>query len=61
MFDIKEMYSHLDKLGELFMNQFKDKEPMSLDEFLEEHYDELTQEQRDLGYYISELFESIKD
>jgi hypothetical protein len=61
MIEINEMYSHLDKLGELFMNQFKDKEPMSLDEFLEEYYDELTQEQRDLGYYISGLFESIRD
>lgn len=49
-----------DKLHEfarMFMYQFPDLETLSLDEFLIEYRDELTDEQYNLGNYILTLFE----
>jgi hypothetical protein len=46
----------LHELARLFMVQF-DFEQMSLDEYLVEHSDELTEEQYKLGYYILSLFD----
>lgn len=42
-------------LAILFMNQFSFK-PMSLDEWLSENSEELTDDERNLGYYILNLF-----
>ena len=47
----------LHKLAKLFMNQFPDLPMWSLDEFLMEYRDEMTDEQYKLGTYILTLFE----
>ena len=50
-------YEKLHELARLFMYQFPDLETLSLDEFLVEYRDELTDEQYELGRYIITLFE----
>ena len=50
-------YENLHELARLFMYQFPDLETLSLDEFLVEYRDELTDEQYELGTYILTLFE----
>jgi hypothetical protein len=47
----------LHELAVLFMCQFPDALPISLDEFLIEYREELTDEQYELGTYILTLFE----
>jgi len=47
---------HLHELARLFMYQFSF-ELMSLDEWLAEHSEELTDDERNLGYYILGLFD----
>ena len=47
----------LHKLALLFMCQCPDALPISLDEFLIEYRDEMTDEQYELGSYILTLFE----
>jgi hypothetical protein len=44
------------KLALLFMEQFEDLEPLSLDEFLIEYNDKLTDKQKDLGTFILNLW-----
>ena len=51
---MKEEYLH--ELACKFMDQFPNKQELSLDEFLIEYHEELTEEQRELGNYILELF-----
>ena len=46
----------LHELARMFMYQFPDLPVLSLDEFLMEYRDELTDEQYELGYYILTLF-----
>lgn len=46
----------LHELARLFMYQFTDLEPLSLDEFLCKYDDKFTSEQFELGNYISNLF-----
>ena len=50
---MKEQQLH--ELALLFMNQFAHKE-CSLDEFLELYNDELTVDERNLGYFILRFF-----
>ena len=45
----------LHELARLFMYQFAF-ESMSLDEWLSVHSEDLTDDERNLGYYISSLF-----
>jgi len=47
----------LHELARMFMCQFPDLEETSLDEFLMEYREELTDEQYELGTYILTLFE----
>lgn len=47
----------LDELALLFMNQFSIGNDLSLDEFLSEYREELTDDERNLGYHILGLFE----
>ena len=46
----------LHELAILFMDQFTIGRDMSLDEFLSEHGDELTDDERNLGHHILSLF-----
>jgi hypothetical protein len=46
----------LHELARMFMYQFPELTPLSLDEFLLEYQESLTQEQINLGYAILELF-----
>jgi len=48
--------NNLHQLAIEFMEQFPNKEELSLDEFLIEYREELTEEQYQLGNYILELF-----
>ena len=48
--------NNLHELARLFMGQFNF-EVLSLDEWLIEHSEELTDDERNLGYYILNLFE----
>lgn len=50
---------HLHELARMFMYQFPELKPLSLDDFLAEYSDVLTKEQYDLGMYIVELFDNI--
>lgn len=50
---------NLHELARLFMYQFPEKKPLSLDEWLCEYSEELTGEQKELGYYILELFDKL--
>ena len=50
---------HLHELARMFMYQFPELKPLSLDDFLAEYSDVLTKEQYDLGIYIVELFDKI--
>lgn len=47
----------LHKLARMFMYQFTDQLEMSLDEFLMEYRDDMTDEEYELGTYILTLFE----
>ena len=47
----------LHELARMFMYQFPDLGTLSLDEFLMEYREELTDEQYELGTYILTLFE----
>ena len=47
----------LHELARMFMYQFPDLPVLSLDEFLMEYREELTDEQYELGTYILTLFE----
>ena len=49
---------HLHELARLFMSLNYLKQ-LSLDEYLLEYREELTDEERNLGYYILELFDKI--
>jgi hypothetical protein len=46
----------LHELAVLFMDQFSIGSDLSLDEFLHEHGEELTDDERNLGYHILSLF-----
>jgi hypothetical protein len=46
----------LHELARMFMNNFLQLEPLSLDEFLLEYDEMLTEDQKAIGYYILELF-----
>jgi hypothetical protein len=46
----------LHELAILFMNQFSFKRGMSLDEFLSEYSEELTDDERNLGHHILSMF-----
>ena len=46
----------LHELSVLFMDQFSIGSGLSLDEFLSEHGDELTDDERNLGYHILDMF-----
>jgi hypothetical protein len=46
----------LHQLAKLFVDQFVSLEPMSLDEFLIENEDILTDEEKSLGYAILAMF-----
>lgn len=48
----------LHELARLFMDQFSFKRDMSLDEFLHEHNERLTDDERNLGYHILSLFDT---
>ena len=48
------------ELARLFMYQFPTLESMSLDEFLSEYSIVLTDEQKELGHHILEMFNYIK-
>lgn len=50
-------YEKLHELARMFMYQFPDLETLSLDKFLMEYREELTDEQYELGTYILTLFE----
>lgn len=50
---------HIHQLARLFMDQFSQLKPYSLDEFLLEYDDKLTDDERNLGYYILTLFEKF--
>ena len=50
---------HIHQLARLFMDQFSQLKPYSLDEFLLEYEDKLTDDERNLGYYILTLFEKF--
>ena len=47
----------LHELCRLFMDQFNFSIALSLDEFLMEHRDELTDDERKLGFFILALFD----
>lgn len=49
---------HLHELARLFMYQFSF-EPLSLDEWLSQHSEDLTDDERNLGYYILNLFDEL--
>lgn len=44
------------ELARLFMYQFTSLKPISLDEFLQENSDQLSDQQKEFGNYISNLF-----
>lgn len=46
---------HLHEIARLFMDQYSFK-PMSLDEWLTENSENLSDDERNLGYYILDLF-----
>jgi hypothetical protein len=48
------------ELARVFMYQFPTLDEMSLDEFLSEYTTVLTDEQKELGYHILEMFSYIK-
>jgi hypothetical protein len=50
---------NMHELARLFMYQFPTLKPMSLDEFLSEYTTVLTDEQKELGYHILEMFNYI--
>ena len=51
---INEDQSH--ELARMFMNNFLHLEPLSLDEFLVEYEDNLTEDQLVIGYAILDMF-----
>ena len=48
------------ELARMFMYQFPKLQPMSLDEFLYEYNEELTDEQNELGHHILDMFNYVK-
>jgi len=54
---INEDQAH--ELARMFMKQFLQLEPLSLDEFLEENEEYLTDNQKAIGYFISGLFDNF--
>jgi hypothetical protein len=56
MYKIDEEELH--ELARLFMDSIPRFKPMSLDEFMCEYSDELTQLEKDLGYHILVMFDS---
>lgn len=56
---MKQFSSDMHHLARLFMAQFPELTPMSLDEFLYEYHDQLTDEQYKVGYHILEMFNYV--
>lgn len=56
---MKHFSSDMHQLARLFMAQFPELTPMSLDEFLYEYHDQLTDEQYKVGYHILEMFNYV--
>jgi hypothetical protein len=54
MYNLEEEKLH--ELARLFMDQFSFRIALSLDEFLAEHNEELTDDERNLGYHILNMF-----
>ena len=54
---INENQTH--ELARTFMNQFLTLEPLSLDEFLVEYKESLTEDQKAIGYFILGLFDKF--
>lgn len=54
MYEINEDQLH--ELARLFMDQFNFSIALSLDGFLMEHRDELTDDERNLGFFILDMF-----
>ena len=48
------------ELARKFMSQFPTLEMQSLDEFLYEYHDQLTDEQNELGHFILDMFNYVK-
>ena len=48
------------ELARIFMNNFPQLKPLSLDEFLLEYDELLTEDQKAIGYYILELFNNFQ-
>jgi hypothetical protein len=53
---MENLEDNLHELARLFMYQFPELELMSLDEFLYEYETGLTEEQKELGYAILNMF-----
>jgi hypothetical protein len=47
------------ELARLYMDQFKGLRPYSLDEFMLEYREDLTEEEEALGWHILELFNTF--
>jgi len=47
------------ELARLFMAQFTQLEMMSLDDFLFEYHDQLTDEQNELGHHLLDMFNYV--
>jgi hypothetical protein len=47
------------ELARTFINQFLTLEPLSLDEFLIEYKESLTEDQKAIGYFILSLFDNF--
>jgi hypothetical protein len=47
------------KLARLFMGQFPQLKMMSLDDFLFEYNDQLTDEQNELGHHLLDMFNYV--
>ena len=48
------------ELARMFMDQFPTLDEMSLDEFLYEYNEELTDEQNELGHHILDMFNYVQ-
>jgi hypothetical protein len=48
------------QLARLFMSQFPHLKMMSLDDFLFEYNDQLTDEQNELGHHLLDMFNYVK-
>lgn len=54
---MKVSMNQMHELAILFMNQFSFERDMSLDEFLSKYSEELTDDERNLGHHILQMFE----